>query len=921
MLALALGLLALAAPAAAQEGRYRDGDFGGFRNVLPAGQGETVSAAELAASEARGEPPRSFTSQLPLYTELLYRAERVTRSDVNRLFKDASFGVPPGEVAGVSRPRADVEIVRDRTYNVPHVYGRTRSGTLFGAGYASAEDRLFLMDVLRHTGRARLTELIGPGDDNETVRSDAEQLKIADYSEQELEGMIDRAVARAGAEGRQVKADLLAYVAGINQYIAEARRDPNKLPAEYPALGKLPQDWKPTDTVAVASLIGGIFGRGGGREADASQVLKAAIDRVGAGRARSVFRDFRNEEDPETPVTTARRFPSQDQGPLARRSLALPDLGSIKQRDPVIENSPGVSPGALPGLLEDLSGGLGLPGQQSNALLVSRDRSRSGRALAVMGPQVGYFSPQILMELDLHGPGIDARGAAFPGISLYILLGRGKDFAWSATTANTDNVDEFVERLCEPDGSPPTAASRHYRYKGRCRPFARREHVLQTTTNPTDPTTPPRTIRMEVLRSVHGPIQSFATVRGAPVAVAESRSTYMNELDSALAFKRLTGNEVNSIGSFQRTMAKVNFLFNWFYADDRDTGWLQSGWFPERARGTDPNLPAWGTGEWDWRGFDPRTFLARRLGFTRLPKDRDPSKGYIVNWNNKQAPGWRSGDDIWSFGAVQRVERLGDRLKEALRRKGKIGLNDLVGVMERGATVDLRGQENLPEMLALAGRSSDPVVADAVRRLQAWRRAGSHRRDLTRDNVYEHSPAVALMDAWWPRMVRAEFEPALGAPLIERIAAINPFSQQPDEGGSAFFDGWYGYVDKDLRQALGRPVRGRLSRTYCGGGSTARCAGMVASTLAAAVDDVKRFYRVEDLGGVRVPATCPREDPPRCDQIGFVTAGAVGTDPIPWQDRPTFQQVVEVAGHRPRRAQRGNDRRRTPAFTGRLGGR
>ena len=87
---------------------------------------------------------------------------------------------------------------------------------MFGAGYASAQDRLFFMDVLRHTARARLTELIGPGDNDSTVEMDAEQLMVADYSEAELEQMIETASARAGAEAAVIQADLDAYVAGIN---------------------------------------------------------------------------------------------------------------------------------------------------------------------------------------------------------------------------------------------------------------------------------------------------------------------------------------------------------------------------------------------------------------------------------------------------------------------------------------------------------------------------------------------------------------------------------------------------------------------------------------------------------------------------------------------------------------------------------
>ena len=42
------------------------------------------------------------------------------------------------------------------------------------------------------------------------------------------------------------------------------------------------------------------------------------------------------------------------------------------------------------------------------------------------------------------------------------------------------------------------------------------------------------------------------------------------------------------------------------------------------------------------------------------------------------------------------------------------------------------------------------------------------------------------------------------------------------------------------------------------------------------------------------------DDGDLCDEISFMTAGAVGMPDIHWQDRPTFQQIVEVQGHRPR---------------------
>ena len=89
------------------------------------------------------------------------------------------------------------------------------------------------------------------------------------------------------------------------------------------------------------------------------------------------------------------------------------------------------------------------------------ERSATGHPFFVAGPQVGYFYPQILYEVDVHGGGIDTRGVMFPGSGPYVELGRGPDFSWSATSAGNDNIDIFVEELCGDDT--------HYRFEGECR--------------------------------------------------------------------------------------------------------------------------------------------------------------------------------------------------------------------------------------------------------------------------------------------------------------------------------------------------------------------------------------------------------------------------------------------------------------------
>ena len=57
-----------------------------------------------------------------------------------------------------------------------------------------------------------------------------------------------------GALGPRAIQDVDDFTAGVNQYIDEALMDPSKLPGEYEALQQQPEPWKPTDTVAIASL-------------------------------------------------------------------------------------------------------------------------------------------------------------------------------------------------------------------------------------------------------------------------------------------------------------------------------------------------------------------------------------------------------------------------------------------------------------------------------------------------------------------------------------------------------------------------------------------------------------------------------------------------------------------------------------------
>ena len=831
-----------------------------------------------------------------MYEDLVYATPGLTAAQIPNYFKNGSFGAPPGQIEQTYSPRAGVTIVRDSNFGMAHVYGVTRSDTIFGAGYAGAEDRLFFMDVLRHAGRGQLSGFAGGA--NKAM--DADVWSNAPYTEADLQEQIDKADDFYGAEGAALQQDLADYVAGINQYVSEARLDVTKMPYEYAAINKPLEDWQGTDVIATAALIGGIFGKGGGGEIGSAVALEEAKDRFGGAAGEQAWRDFRRQDDPEAPTTVKAGSGSFDY-PTQRGSagVALPDEGSLV--NPPNNSSTPLVPGAEP-----LFDGLRQISGMSNALLVSGAESESGRPIAVMGPQVAYFMPQILLELDLHGPDLDAQGAAFAGVSPYVLLGRGQDYAWSATSAGQDIIDTFAEKLCEPDGSEPDVQSTHYLYKGQCRPMEILTRVNNITPNPGDPS-PPETYTLEAQRTVHGIVAKRGTVDGDPVAFARQRSTYFHEADSARAFARLNRpSQVQNAEDFQHVVSDINFTFNWFYADDRDIAYFNSGDNPVRAAGADPDLPNWGTGEYDWPGLETTFKTSDVTPFSEHPQVIN--QDYITSWNNKQAPGFDSADDQYGFGPIYRSDSLDDEIDQRLAGSGKISLPELIDSMEVAGTKDLRAAQLLPLLLQVVGTPSDPQLAAAVATLQDWAAAGAQRIDHDQDGQYDHAGAVAIMDAWWPRLLDAEFKPEMGASLFEAVHSVLGFDNEPnnhgDHLGSAYQGGWWGFVSKDLRRVLGQPVSDGFSRTYCGSGSLTACRDALRQALADAIGvPASELYDEDhDTAGVQRVGGCPagKSDQWCFDSVRFRPIGAVTVPTIHWINRPTYQQAVEIQGHRNR---------------------
>src|SRR5918911_964227 len=276
---------------------------GGFRDVLPPGANgrvNDVDAARYFSSGEKDRPPHN-DDQLAMYRDLLYAAPGMTAARLGRFYKDSRFGARLPDRERTYSPRTDVTIVRDR-FGVPHIYGKTRDGAMFGIGYATAEDRLFFIDVLPHVGRAQLASFAGGNPSN--VLLDREIWQTAPYTEADLQRQVDQRRPGFLREAGRLRRDEANYVDGVNRYIAEARINPLKMPAEYAAIEQPqgPSDWNARDTVAVATLVGAIFGAGGGQELGSGLVLQKARAHFGRKAGTRVWKDFRSANDPEAPT-------------------------------------------------------------------------------------------------------------------------------------------------------------------------------------------------------------------------------------------------------------------------------------------------------------------------------------------------------------------------------------------------------------------------------------------------------------------------------------------------------------------------------------------------------------------------------------------------------------------------------------------
>jgi acyl-homoserine lactone acylase PvdQ len=802
-----------------------------------------ASAKDFAATALDIAPPGQYGSvpipaaaneQAEMFDDLTPLFDQVTDGDLVKDFKSERLGTSGScPCRSESVPQPGIKIVRDR-FDVPHITGRNRLDLDWAAGWVAAEDRGLLLAEVRYPGR--LAALDVPGVNAFTLVTELKSVTVSKQGDRIIDREQTAALKAHGAEGRSFLRDTDHYLLGLNARLKHDRS------AQKP--------WTRVDIYSVNALAGQLFGQGGGDEARRSQLLSGLRARLGAARGSTVFDDLSEHLDADTPTSIPGSFP-YEKVPADPSGNAIIDEGSLP-------------PAAVAAATRMDDSHL----TASNFLMVTASHSATGHPLMVGGPQIGFFYPGLLMEMDLHAPGIDARGAALPGSGANLLVGRGADYGWSLTSAQADTNDQFAETLC--GGSDVK-----YLYDGTCRTMGR----VDAGSIAGQGTVSYRT-------TVHGPVLGYGTSGGKRVALTLKRSSRGQDVIWQLMFRRLTDGAVTGLRSFYRAVGLSPLTFNVGYVDDRNVAMMSAGRLPIRDPRVDPRLPTIGTGQDEWKGFLPT--MAH-------PHAANPASGTLVSWNNKPAQGFGSSDSLWLSGSIQRVQMLDDQLA----RYPKPTMAQLVSAMNAAATQDLRVEGSmLPAVAAVLAGSTAPSARSQqmLDLLLAWRASGSSRLDRDGDGTIDAGAAATIIDHLYPRIADAVLSPVLGPDLLAQLTTLEGANDSPNVPAapgrtyaSGFVGGRIAYVDKDLRELTGTHFASPFATHFCGNGELSACQDSL-------------WQAFEDTGAELASAQGP-DDPSawtsdaNAERIQF--APGLLTTTLRYANRPSaIQQVLSFSGHR-----------------------
>lgn len=441
----------------------------------------TVPATATATSAPTGTPTPSFTAT-PSSTPAITATPSATQTPTvtaTLTGEQLLLSVAQTETWSLQGLGTEVHVLRTEG-NVPHIYASNRRDLAFVAGFVTARDRFFMMDLTRRLGLGRVSELVGDLALDIDVEARASGMTM----------VADRVAANMSAEHAEVSD---AFAAGVNAYIREVQARRLPLPSELRLAGALLGATNPSSLMQPFTRrdLGGIVAvvmyqssfETGDVGRDATQAfLDSIFEGVPLGELRraGVLGDIIPGIDPIYPVSSAAGFGLEVgdtfvPGPVPAGFpwSASPPAGTAAT---AATSVPADLVARLAERLERMRMRLGrFDGFGSNAWAVAGTATPDGASLLAGDGHLQLDIPPIFYQIAedtalLGGGDIHKLGLTIPGFPV-IPVGTNGRVAWSQTQLSADITDWYREEI-RLDGQGLPADSL---FRGEWRPLARHD--------------------------------------------------------------------------------------------------------------------------------------------------------------------------------------------------------------------------------------------------------------------------------------------------------------------------------------------------------------------------------------------------------------------------------------------------------------
>lgn len=582
-------------------------------------------------------------------------------------------------------------MIRDQN-GINHIFAKNEEDLFFAQGYLAAKDRLFQFELWRRQATGTLAEILG---ERELERDRGVRLfKFRGDKETELRRYHPRGVEIVDA-----------FVAGINSYIKEARKNPESLPIEFQMLEILPGFW--TWEVVISRHQGLL------ENVSDELNISRVVSKIGVAQAKQLYYFHPNEPileiDPSIPEELLMKdILAPYQAFRKGVSFKPEDIGaSFRREEKEFEK-------ATAQLQEELTFTLESDAfaQGSNNWVVSGEKTESGFPIMANDPHRLQALPSLRYWVHLNAPGWNVIGAGepvIPGVS----IGHNEHGAWGLTIFSTDNEDLKVYEL-NPENPE------QYKHKGEWLSMKSIQDTIRVKGGADQIVTHRYTI--------HGPVTFIDEELNKLVAVqcAWLEPGSAPYLSSLRMDQSKTWEEFREACTYNQIPAE-----NMVWADKNGTiGWQAAAIAPIR-NGFSGLVATMGDGRSDWEGYLP---------VTELPNAFNPKSGFISTANQNVAPSDYPHANALGYKWADNFR--GERIKEVLSQEKKFTVKEM-GALQNDF-LSLPARQLVPFLKEI---SFENPTSDSLRKaLLVW------------DFVLDKNSVEAGVYVMWERMLRKQLD-------------------------------------------------------------------------------------------------------------------------------------------------------------------